>query len=191
MVRKNINNIEKKLNDDCIKSIESLNAVYEYMFVIYFSKGNYANNLETLGLFSLLPPFFRHNVLEKYHYDLLTTISSYRKLFKTIEERKYSLEADFNHHLKHAIDDILYQLSNIYRDFGCFNCFSNAKSLSLIDAIYSNDFVYSYQKNEIHLAMECFLNHRVYRFYNNFKHLINFNNENTLENTEEKKEKKK
>lgn len=180
MVRNNIYNIEKKLNDDCNKSIKSLNAVYEYMFVIYFSKGNYANNLETLGLFSLLPPFFRHNVLEKYHDNLIETIKGYKTLLKIMEEQKSSSKADFNPHLKYAINDILYQLSNIYRDFSCFNCFSNAKSLSLIDAIYSNDFVYSYQKNEMHLVMECFLNRSVYGFYNKFKHLLVFNNKKKL-----------
>lgn len=172
----------KKLNNDCAKSIEGLNAIYEYMFVIYFSKGNYANTLESLGLFSLLPPFFRHNVLEKYHYDLLATINSYKKLLKAIEGQKSLTKVDFDKHLKYAINDILYQLSNIYRDFSCFDCFSNAESLSLIDAIYSNDFVYSYQTNEMHLAMECFLNPSVYRFYNNFKHLLVFNNKIILNN---------
>lgn len=145
-VKANIENIEEKLREDRDKADDNLNKIYEYMFVIYFSKSKYANNLTNLELFSLLPPFFRHNVLCRYFSVINKIVSGstdiivYLRGADNLDEKKLE-------EYKMAIHDIKISLENIYDGISNYNDLSQKNNFYAIDSVI--DYIYITCKDEV------------------------------------------
>lgn len=178
-VKENIKNIEEKLKEDRDKANDNLNKIYEYMFIIYFLKSKYANNLTNLGLFSLLPPFFRHNVLCRCFSVInkivcgSTDIIAYLRGEDNLDEKKLE-------EYKMAIYDVKISLENIYDGISNYNDLSQKNNFYAIDSVIS--YVVNFRGDNFSLGFsDIFKKNNSFDFLKKINKInINFKNTTTL-----------